>query len=61
VIVVRYADDDVMGFETKSEALRFLEVLRKRMATFGLSLYEEKTRILEFGRCAAERRARRGQ
>jgi len=61
VIVVRYADDSVMGFETKSEALRFLEALRKRMAKFGLSLNEEKTRILEFGRYAAERRARRGQ
>ena len=50
-----------MGFETKSEALRFLEALRERMANFGLSLNEEKTRILEFGRYAAERRARRGQ
>ena len=51
----------VMGFETKSEAQRFLEALRERMAKFGLSLNEEKTRILEFGRYAAERRARRGQ
>ncbi|WP_245475242.1 group II intron reverse transcriptase/maturase, partial [Bradyrhizobium sp. Leo121] len=61
VIVVRYADDSVVGFETKSEALRFLDALRERMAMFGLSLNEEKTRILEFGRYAAERRARRGQ
>ena len=61
VIVVRYADDSVMGFETKSEAQRFLEALHERMAKFGLSLNEEKTRILEFGRYAAERRARRGQ
>ena len=50
-----------MGFETKSEAQRFLEALHERMAKFGLSLNEEKTRILEFGRYAAERRARRGQ
>ena len=61
VTVVRYADDSVMGFETKSEAQRFLEALHERMAKFGLSLNEEKTRILEFGRYAAERRARRGQ
>ncbi|MCP1758585.1 MULTISPECIES: group II intron reverse transcriptase/maturase [Bradyrhizobium] len=61
VIVVRYADDSVMGFETKSEALHFLDALRERMAKFGLSLNEEKTRVLEFGRYAAERRARRGQ
>ncbi|MGY4403808.1 reverse transcriptase domain-containing protein [Bradyrhizobium sp. USDA 3315] len=61
VIVVRYADDSVMGFETKSEALHFLDALRERMAKFGPSLNEEKTRVLEFGRYAAERRARRGQ
>ena len=47
VIVVRYADDSVMGFETKSEAQRFLEALHERMAKFGLRLNEEKTRILE--------------
>ncbi|MCA6105293.1 hypothetical protein J6525_44395 [Bradyrhizobium sp. WSM 4400] len=50
-----------MGFETKSEALHFLDALRERMTKFGLSLNEEKTRVLEFGRYAAERRARRGQ
>ena len=49
VIVVRYADDSVMGFATKSEALRFLEALRERMAKFRLSLNEEKTRILNLG------------
>nr|WP_283809416.1 reverse transcriptase domain-containing protein [Bradyrhizobium pachyrhizi] len=61
VIVVRYADDSVVGFQTKSEALRFLDALRERMATFGLSLNEEKTRILEFGQFAIERRGRRRQ
>jgi len=61
VIVIRYADDTVVGFETRREALAFLDRLRERMAKFGLRLNEEKTRVLEFGRYAAERRARRGQ
>ena len=61
MIVIRYADDTVVGFETRREALSFLDRLRERMARFGLRLNEEKTRILEFGRYAAERRARRGQ
>jgi RNA-directed DNA polymerase len=61
VIVVRYADDSVVGFEHRQDALAFLDRLRMRMAKFGLSLNEEKTRVLEFGRYAAERRRRRGQ
>jgi hypothetical protein len=61
VIVVRYADDSVVGFEQRRDALAFLDDLRARLAKFGLSLNEEKTRVLEFGRYAAERRARRGQ
>jgi group II intron reverse transcriptase/maturase len=61
VIVVRYADDTVVGFEQRQDALAFLASLRARMASFGLRLNEEKTRVLEFGRYAAERRARRGQ
>lgn len=60
VIVVRYADDSIVGFEHHQDALAFLDGLRTRMAKFGLALNEEKTRVLEFGRYAADRRARRG-
>lgn len=61
VIVVRYADDFVVGFEQRAEAKRFLEELRDRLYQFGLELHPNKTRLIEFGRYAAERRARRGQ
>jgi RNA-directed DNA polymerase len=61
VIVVRYADDSVVGFEQRHDIVTFLAALRTRMAKFGLKLNEEKTRVLEFGRYAVERRARRGQ
>jgi RNA-directed DNA polymerase len=61
VIVVRYADDSVVGFEFAEDARMFLDGLRKRLGQFGLSLNETKTRILEFGRSAIEHRARRGQ
>ena len=61
VIVVRYADDSVVGFEAPEDAQAFLDALRKRLGQFGLSLNEAKTRVLEFGRYAVERRARRGQ
>jgi RNA-directed DNA polymerase len=61
VIVVRYADDSVVGFERPQDASKFLGALRKRLTEFGLRLNEEKTRVLEFGRYAAERRARRGE
>jgi hypothetical protein len=60
VIVVRYADDAVVGFEHREEADRFLEQLRERWRKFGLELHPEKTRLIEFGRCAAERRKKRG-
>ncbi len=60
VIVVRYADDFVMGFQHRSDAERFLHDLGKRFDQFGLSLNPEKTRLIEFGRYAAERRKRRG-
>ncbi len=60
VIVVRYADDAVLGFEHRDEAERFLEQLQERLAKFGLELHPEKTRLIEFGRFAAERRKRRG-
>ena len=61
VIVVRYADDLVMGFQHKADAERFLEEFRERLAKFGLELHPEKTRLLEFGRYAAENRRRRGE
>ena len=60
VIVVRYADDFVVGFQNLSEAERFLAELKERFRRFGLELHPEKTRILEFGRYAAERRKKRG-
>jgi len=60
VIVVRYADDVVVGFQHRSDATRFREELDARMSAFGLALHLEKTRLLEFGRYAAERRAERG-
>ena len=60
VIVVRYADDSVAGFESKADVGRFLEALKVRFAKFGLSLNEDKTRVLEFGRFAAQHSAQRG-
>jgi hypothetical protein len=57
---VRYADDIVIGFEHEGEARRFVADMRERMEKFALSLHPEKTRLIEFGRYAAERRARRG-
>ena len=61
VIVVRYADDAVLGFQHREEAEKFLEELRERVRKFGLELHPEKTRLMEFGRYAAERRAKRGE
>src|SRR5262244_1508672 len=61
VIVVRYADDLVVGFEHRTEAERFLEEFRERLAKFGLELHAEKTRLIEFGRFAAQDRKRRGE
>ncbi|ULX56209.1 group II intron reverse transcriptase/maturase (plasmid) [Cupriavidus taiwanensis] len=60
VIVVRYADDSVVGFEAEADASRFLEALKARFAQFGLSLNEQKTRVLQFGRYAASLRKRAG-
>lgn len=56
---MRFADDYVVGFEHREDAERFLTELRDRLAQFGLGMAEEKTRLLEFGRFAAENRARR--
>jgi RNA-directed DNA polymerase len=61
VIVVRYADDLVAGFENRAEAERFLEEFRERLAKFGLELHAEKTRLIEFGRNAARDREQRGE
>ena len=60
VIIVRYADDIVVGFEHEAEAKRFRVDLQQRMEKFALSLHPEKTRLIEFGRFAARDRARRG-
>jgi len=61
VIVVRYADDAVLGFQYREEAETFLEQLRERLRKFGLELHPEKTRLIEFGRYATERRKKRGE
>jgi group II intron reverse transcriptase/maturase len=61
VMIVRYADDAVLGFERQEEAERFLEQLRERLRKFGLELHPEKTRLMEFGRYATERREKRGE
>jgi group II intron reverse transcriptase/maturase len=60
MIVVRYADDLVAGFEHEVDAKRFWDAMRARFAQFGLELHEQKTRLLEFGRSAAGRRRRFG-
>jgi group II intron reverse transcriptase/maturase len=61
VIVVRYADDLVMGFQYRTEAERFLREFRERLAKFGLELHPDKTRLIEFGRYAARDRKQRGE
>ncbi len=60
VLVVRYADDFVMGFQNRSDAEQFLELLRERLAKFGLELHPDKTRLIEFGRHARTAYKRRG-
>src|SRR5499425_2623775 len=60
MIIVRYADDVVVGFEHETDARRFWEAMRKRLEDFSLSLHPDKTRLIEFGRHAAARRAQRG-
>jgi RNA-directed DNA polymerase len=61
VVIVRYADDFVMGFESMMDAQAMLVALKQRMADFGLSLHEDKTRLIEFGRLPALARRRRGE
>ena len=61
MIIVRYADDFVMGFQHKDDAKRFLAALAERLRKFHLELHPDKTRLLEFGRFASENRQQRGQ
>jgi len=61
MILVRYADDAVLGFQHREDADRFLEQLRERLRKFGLELHPDKTRLIEFGRYAADRRKKRGE
>ena len=61
VIVVRFADDIVLGFQNRSEAEQFQAELRERFAKFHLELHSEKTRLIEFGPLAAEQRRKRGE
>ena len=61
VMIVRYADDFVAGFQHRKEAEQLLEALRERLAQFGLKLHPEKTRLIEFGRFAVQDRKARGE
>src|SRR5215467_6951874 len=61
VIVVRYADDLVVGFQNRADAERFLVEFRERLVRFGLELHPDKTRLIEFGRFAVRDRKRRGE
>jgi group II intron reverse transcriptase/maturase len=60
IVVVRYADDVIVGAQYESDARRLLDALGERLAKFGLALNEDKTRLIEFGRIAARRRAEAG-
>jgi RNA-directed DNA polymerase len=61
VVMVRYADDLVVGFQHRDEAERFLKEFRERLAKFGRELHPEKTRLIEFGRYARSNRQKRGE
>jgi len=61
VVIVRYLDDFIVGFEIRKDAEQFLSALRERLGQFGLTLHPDKTRLLEFGRYAAQNRQERGQ
>src|SRR3954464_11682712 len=60
MVIVRYADDIVVGFEHEADGRRFLDMLRERLAEFALTLHPEKTRLIAFGRLAAAQRAKLG-
>ena len=61
MIIVRYADDFIVGFQHEADARCFLDAMRERLQEFTLSLHPEKTRLIEFGRLAVENRKRRGR
>jgi hypothetical protein len=61
VIIVRYADDFVAGFQYRHEAEAFITALRQRLEKFALVLHPEKTRLIEFGRFASENRRKKGK
>src|SRR6266576_426076 len=61
VVVIRYADDTIAGFQYQTDADHFLENLRERLGKFGLELHPDKTRRIEFGRFAEQNRERRGE
>jgi RNA-directed DNA polymerase len=61
MVIVRYLDDFIVGFQIRKDADRFLNALRERLGQFGLTLHPDKTRLLEFGRYAAQNREERGQ
>jgi RNA-directed DNA polymerase len=61
MIIVRYADDFVIGFQHHTDALKFQSELKKRVETFGLKLHPEKTRLIEFGRYASSNRKKSGK
>jgi RNA-directed DNA polymerase len=61
MVVIRYADDIILGFQHQADADRFLENLQERLGMFGLELHPDKTRRIEFGRFAEENRRRRGE
>jgi RNA-directed DNA polymerase len=61
VVIVRYADDIVVGVDKAADARRFLQAMRSRLEQFALTLHPEKTRLIEFGRFAAANREKRGQ
>jgi len=61
VIVVRYADDLVVGFEYRTDAEQFLKAFQERLSKFGLEVNAEKTRLIEFGRFAIQNRQQRGE
>ncbi len=59
VVMVRYADDIVIGFDKRIDAQRFRIAMQRRLKEFGLTVHPKKTRLMEFGRFAAENRASR--
>ena len=61
VIVVRYADDAVLGFQHRADAEQFLRDWKERLGRFGLELHPDKTRLIEFGRYAGANRKERGE